>query len=228
MDYGEIKAALTANLGGESATDLHPQEARVRAIQQAYRDITLDQEIGQGSMTLSLPALSTAINVPVASIMISPDGITNSRGFKLAEINIEDLTALKGNNLELTGDASYYALDTERGGFLQFFPRSPYPQTLTVNYLANPSPMTQDSDRPWGGRYETFHNLIPLKAAQFLYREKGLTQEDMQASRFWLSEYEREVARLKRFIRREEGGMTQLRIATSPRSNRRRKGWWDE
>ena len=225
MNYGEIRKQLIANMGGESATDVHSEEDRTRAIHQAYMDITLDEEIGQAQVQVAIAPGANFLALP-PSIMVSPDGI-ELRSIKLIQINISDMKALQEEAVN-PGVPIYFAVDTERpDGLVHLYPASNGIYTLNINILSQPTPMSLDTDQPWGGRYLTFHNLIPMRAAHFLYREKGGSQEAMQASRFWLSEYDRERKRLSRLIDREEGGVTVLHFRTKPTRGRRR-GWMDE
>lgn len=227
MNLGQLQRLLTANLGGEAATDLHTAEDRLAALNQAYADISLDEEIGQSSVPIAFLSGQASVAFPLTGYMISPDGVTLD-GHKLLQINIEDLIQMRGNNE--SGTPRYYAQDTERALTpIEVYPTPNAGGTLIANVILRPTPLQVDADIPWGGRYETFHGLIAMRAAHILYRQKPANQANMQASRFWLSEYDRERSRLSRMIRREEGGRTTLNIR-SPSSTRRRRsgGWRDE
>lgn len=226
MNLAQIKKQLTANMGGESATDLHGEEDRLRAINQAYADISFDERVGQSSVTLPLIAGASTLSLPGSAVMIAPDGITTAHG-KLLQVGYDDILRMQSESSE-RGETAYWATDPERAGtFIHFYPASIGTLSLRVNFLSIATPMSLDTDQPWGGQYPHFHKLIPMRAAMQMYREKGAGQENMAASRFWLSEYEREKAALVRQIRNESGQTTVLRIA-SKLPTRKRNSWRDE
>lgn len=226
MNLSDIKKQLSANLGGETATDLHSTEDRLRAINQAYKDITLEQEIGQGTLPVTLPVAQSTLAIPGQSIMIGHDGITTLTG-KLIQVGYEELSMMRNTGTP-PHTTAYWAIDSARNGtVIEFWPAPRVSTLLRINYLSAATPMTLDTDQPWGGRYEQHHDLIPMLAASRLFREKGSGQEDMQASRFWLSEYEREAEKLTRVRRREHGGRTALVLHSGGKVSKRR-GWRDE
>ena len=45
--------------------------------------------------------------------------------------------------------------------------------TLTLTYVARPTALVLDTDVPWNGKYETFHEIIAMDAANALQIEQG-------------------------------------------------------
>lgn len=226
MNLTQLKANLSANLGGESATDLHTADDRLRALNQAYQDISLDLEIGEIKVTL--PILVGATYEIPSGFTVTDEGVVDAvTGLKLARVAKEDIESLRAKNPGVTGQPLYYAINNDNiVHTIEFFPQGSA-HALTVGTIMQVGNFASESVEPWAGRHPEFHNLIPLRAAHILYREKGLDEAAMRASRFWLSEYDREKERLARKIRRESDGPTVFGVRL-PSTRRRHRRDWDE
>jgi hypothetical protein len=83
--------------------------------------------------------------------------------------------------------------------------------TTSGKYVASPSELIIDTDEPWEGKWESYHPLITIKAAQLLWENKG--EEYFDKSEHWAKRFEAECARIKQAsLRRQRAVIESLNV----------------
>ena len=160
----------------EASTDVFPDELINSKLERAQGDLCARWGLIQ--IPASLPFSGPFVLMPAPFIHPGEDK-PKVDGRALQRIDLNDL--LMRDPLALTsssrgGPTTHYVYEESlalngNANTIGLWPVSV--GTLSLTYVARAAVMTLDTDVPWNGKYETFHELIAMTVANALQIEQG-------------------------------------------------------
>lgn len=175
MQLSELRAQVRRHLA-EASTDVFPDPLIDLKLNRAQGDLCGRWALIQtpASFAFSGPFLTMPIN------FIHPgEDKPKVNGVPLQRIDLSDL--MMRDPLALTsssqgGTTTHYVYEESlalngNANTIGLWPVSV--GTLSLTYVSRPNYMTADTDVPWNGKYEAFHEIIAMSVANTLQVEQG-------------------------------------------------------
>lgn len=152
-----------------------------------YQDDTLNSQISRSSRSIAgelglilsivdVASVGASLTLPAGVVNVVSAALPNNRGHLMlasaADALNEDARAITGL---LSGTPRMLIVDeaTFGPGTARLYPVPADGETITIQAFLDGGDLVSDSDIPWGGRYDAYHDVIAYHAAHHLITRTG-------------------------------------------------------
>lgn len=217
MNLGQLRTAIAEELGMNATDDLIKIN---RWINDAIRDISFETAINvdKASMTLTSGTADYTFSTSILRTL-KVYGTVDADGHELERLTLDDLISRQQIDTAVSSPAKYYAV---RGRSIFLYPTPGSNETLKLVYVPRPTELSADADDPstisFGGIPVEHHYAIECYA---LWRAAKFDDDlSSQIGQNYLLDYQRELSKIRRNLRRN-GGDRNPRLFVNTRRNRR-------